>query len=353
MYCYTWSRCTLMLNSTARIERMQRTAKHTLGMNGGTTLCQMNERIPVYNDDARRRIEIHDFKIAGRQLRAAAHLPAFIRPLQSRVSSYAFAHITSQAQEAANYCFEAPSTRSGTSYLVVRRAGTVVKAKGPTLDADGTVKSHECVHDEGLDPDPIAGRLVTAHFDGAGTSKTLVKASCTCQFGISSGMGLCRHVLCVATIEQTQSIKIENFCIPKWLHHDEAGKAAMLAKLMRTPRREPTSECNRAELPGGGQPSDPAPLDRRARRAILSPLMQGRSKLRWATSDVLSRKRQICVAIPLAPRSVRVKAADLDSYTRRDALRVRFQTARYDSAAPWSGRGCKSAWLQQYRQACK
>ena len=79
----------------------------------------------------------------------------------------------------------------------------------------------------------------------------------------------------------------------------------------------------------------------------------GRSKLRWATSDVLSRKRQICVAIPLAPRSVRVKAADLDSYTRRDALRVRFQTARYDSAAPWSGRGCKSAWLQQYRQACK
>ena len=80
---------------------------------------------------------------------------------------------------------------------------------------------------------------------------------------------------------------------------------------------------------------------------------KGRSKLRWATSDVLSRKRQICVAIPLAPRSVRVKAADLDSYTGRDALRVRFQTARYDSAAPWSGRGCKSAWLQQYRQACK
>ena len=80
---------------------------------------------------------------------------------------------------------------------------------------------------------------------------------------------------------------------------------------------------------------------------------RGRSKLRWATSDVLSRKRQICVAIPLAPRSVRVKAADLDSYTGRDALRVRFQTARYDSAAPWSGRGCKSAWLQQYRQACK
>ena len=274
VYCYTWSRCTLMLNSTSRIERMQRTAKETLGMNGGTTLCQMNERIPVYNDDARRRIEIHDFKIAGRQLRAAAHLPAFIRPLQSRVSSYAFAHITSQAQEAANYCFEAPSTRSGTSYLVVRRAGTVVKAKGPTLDADGAVKSHECVHDEGLDPDPIAGRLVTAHFDGAGTSKTLVKASCTCQFGISSGMGLCRHVLCVATIEQTQSIKIENFCIPKWLHHDEAGKAAMHAKLMRTPRWEPTRESDRAELPGGGQASDPKPLDRRARRALLAPLMQ-------------------------------------------------------------------------------
>ena len=94
------------------------------------------------------------------------------------------------------------------------------------------------------------------------------------------------------------------------------------------------------------------PLLKRSRRNLGTPLV-GRSKLRWATSDVLSRKRQICVAIPLAPRSVRVKAADLDSYTRRDALRVRFQTARYDSAAPWSGRGCKSAWLQQYRQACK
>ena len=61
--------------------------------------------------------------------------------------------------------------------------------------------------------------------------------------------------------------------------------------------------------------------------------------------------RQIRLATPLAPRSVGVKAADLDSYMERDADHVGLQTDRESVKAFEQERGPKTARLQQRRQA--
>ena len=60
--------------------------------------------------------------------------------------------------------------------------------------------------------------------------------------------------------------------------------------------------------------------------------------------------RQIRVALPLTRPSVRVKAADLDSYLEDVALQIPFQSARELDKAFEQERGCKSASLQERRR---
>ena len=61
--------------------------------------------------------------------------------------------------------------------------------------------------------------------------------------------------------------------------------------------------------------------------------------------------RQIRLATPLAPRSVGVKAADLEQYSERDAGAVLLQADRGSVKAFEQERGCKSTRLKQRRQA--
>ena len=60
--------------------------------------------------------------------------------------------------------------------------------------------------------------------------------------------------------------------------------------------------------------------------------------------------RQIRVATPLARPSVRVKAADLDSYLESDVLQIGIQVALESDKAFEQERGCKSASLQERRR---
>ena len=60
---------------------------------------------------------------------------------------------------------------------------------------------------------------------------------------------------------------------------------------------------------------------------------------------------QIRLATPLAPRSVRAKAAGLEQYSERDAVAVLLQAARGSAKAFEQERGCKTTRLQQRRQA--
>ena len=77
----------------------------------------------------------------------------------------------------------------------------------------------------------------------------------------------------------------------------------------------------------------------------LGPVISGRDLRK---TRVLA---QIRLATPLAPPSVRVNAADLDSYSGRDALAIGFQTAHESDKAFEQERGRKTARLQQRRQA--
>ena len=61
--------------------------------------------------------------------------------------------------------------------------------------------------------------------------------------------------------------------------------------------------------------------------------------------------RQIRVALPLTRPSVRVKAADLDSYLESDVLQIGIQVALESDEAFEQERGCKSASWQQRRRA--
>ena len=65
-------------------------------------------------------------------------------------------------------------------------------------------------------PEPERGREVVLFVRGDGVSACLIDAQCTCQFGQSWGMYLCRHVQHCMALVQVQCVEAGPCAIPKW-----------------------------------------------------------------------------------------------------------------------------------------
>jgi len=141
------------------------------------------------------------------------------------------------------------------------------------------VGSYECSEDYGVDGgDPDKGRLVEVDFHGAGAAKELVRGKCSCQFGISFGVGICRHMLAVSLSQQAQCMRVENFFVSKWRHHSDAS-LANLRVLLSTKAPWPANQQDagdwqsaRTPNPASAATSVPIASDGRSRRALSTPL---------------------------------------------------------------------------------
>ena len=84
-------------------------------------------------------------------------------------------------------------------------------------DHAGNVVSWNCPEDYGVNgPDPARGRDVTLTVAGQGRQACLVYCDCSCQFGKSWGVHLCRHVQHCMTVMQVQCVETLFCHIPKW-----------------------------------------------------------------------------------------------------------------------------------------
>ena len=278
VYAFTWGRCTLTLNSTGRIESIQFVSKGHMGMSGRTTLTELHDKNEMYNKESRRRHKVEDFRICGRHLRAAETLPAAVQALQPKVSSFAFAHLISQSREAMHYRHgERDHELADEPYILHRTApSSVASTAGPRDENTAYVPEaeHACPDDNGLGDDPDTGRRVTVDIRGEGASKTLKGATCSCQFGISSGIGLCRHILCVCQVSQVQHIEIEALCIPKFLTCSEADVTRAVLRLGRIEPPRMQTDTSGGPCAADSEEKAPAALgtDHRARRLVLGSL---------------------------------------------------------------------------------
>ena len=287
VYCFTWRICTLTLASTQRAEVMQNVAKNTMGMGTKTTLTEMFNKADVYNHDSRHKHDVKAVRTASSQARtAAASLPPLLQDLQPLVSVFAYKLLSSQAQQASKYRYESGEEEGVFNVYATSRGDT-----HPTCeqgDACRGEESHACAFDNGEgDHDITGGRKVSVAFSGVGAAKTLVSAKCSCQFGISSGTGLCRHILAVAVSQQAQRIEIKNFCIPKLLAHDKQDIALALHRLSRTSVARSRVSVGHGDTDADATPT--LPTDTQARRIKLQALAHSCVDIAKQDQDLFER----------------------------------------------------------------
>ena len=243
-YCYTWGSCTWGIHSTQRIEGMQNVAKTNVGLNARCKLLELHTKLQDYNRDKRRAIAVQEVRTLLRHVAVRAVIPPILKALENRVSGFAYGLLVSQAEESVNYYSLPLEERSpgddatdgddsdalggSTQAFRVLRVSAVPPA-ALEYDEHGAVRSYACPVDFGgpspqaAAENPAAGRVVRLTCSGAAPSKKLLRATCSCQFGVSWGVGLCRHILHVACVLQVMEIDMTRLAVVgKWLNPERA-----------------------------------------------------------------------------------------------------------------------------------
>ena len=108
VYSYTWSVCTLTVNSTQRSEAMQRVVKENIGLTGKTRLTDLTEKADAYNDARRREHDVDDVRRMCKQALSSMSLQPTVQRLRESLSTFAFALVLSQSQESLHYRIDDP-----------------------------------------------------------------------------------------------------------------------------------------------------------------------------------------------------------------------------------------------------
>ena len=167
--------------------------------------------------------------------------PPILKALENRVSAFAYALLVSQAEESQCYRCEdllqgslggdgddgedSDAQDGSTQAFRVFRVGTPPPI-AVEYDGNGEVRSYACPVDFGgpsQAAENSAGRVVRLTCSGSGASKMLLRATCSCQFGVSWGVGFCRHILHVAYVSQIMHINLARLAVVgKWLNPHRA-----------------------------------------------------------------------------------------------------------------------------------
>ena len=235
-YRFTWETCTLGMHSTQRIESMQRVSKETMKLNTRSRLLELQGAMEDYNESKRSAMAVQDVRLSLRQ--GLVPVSDALQSMQKKLTTYAYNLVLSQASEAVHYrsvvdYWDNEDDIKISSFNVYR-----TKVIGSQLEYNdlGNVVSWNCPEDFGVNtPEPERGRHVVLFVRGEGVSACLIDAQCTCQFGQSWGMYLCRHVQHCMALEQVQCVEAGECAIPKW------DKSFDVAALIEESNRRSTS----------------------------------------------------------------------------------------------------------------
>ena len=272
--CFVWGTCTSGVKSTQRAESMHRAIKTNAHLNQKCTLLQLCKQLEDYCIKARDQNDIDAIRHRLRDLLKHEALPPLVASLRECITPFAFDLIAAQSSLSVTYMpsqvYEDGVSGDGT---VTYKVSPPPKAEDgrvfPDLDAelpsdrdfDASGIGHE---DFGLTERPWPRRVKICVQSGV-----LESATCSCQFGKSWGVGLCRHIIRVCSmIEGLQSCNVENFFLRKWREVPAEELASMTHELHKKSLQASAPQI----MPGGSNDNANGCLTRYDRKQRLLPL---------------------------------------------------------------------------------
>ena len=260
--CYVWGTCTSGIKSTQRIEAMQRVSKDYIGCNRRTTLLDLYHKFVNYNVEARDRQLVDEVRKRFRNLFKSLSMPLLMKHVQSQVTPFAYELVAAQFSLSLSYKSKVVSTMEEEEEITYEVTPDSLSDQRRHTDDQGDVNTSEFWEDFGLEESP-KGRLVRLTVKG----DSLEHASCSCQFGTSWGVTLCRHILHVCTVQQLRTCNVPQLFILKWQEITPEKIYALTSGLVAA-----QTAASRARLPVSSDLGDSAICTSQERKQRLLPL---------------------------------------------------------------------------------
>ena len=238
-YRFTCQILTYLVHSTQRVESAQKAIK-TRVSSPRMLAADLVTRLVEYNNHVRLEKNVSDVRLAMRQLVHSSHLPPYVSCLQLAVTPFAYEMIASQFALAHKYraVLSTEDTTLALDSEFIVSLIPMANGRDPLLVAetcavceDSTVNQFGDFEDVGL-RERSRNRVTTL-------------TSCSCNFGVSSGVDVCRHrfacVLAVTSLLTDEDMVAQIFqyicknIAGKWKRMSQVSLAALASTLRSQP----------------------------------------------------------------------------------------------------------------------